>query len=82
LFSSRSAGASGDGYEKPGRREVVPDVNEQIAIAILRLQQSMEQVENRLHSLENQIRTANATRNNPNNRQNVSPSILSVVHAE
>lgn len=57
-----ASGASGDDSDKPGRREAVPEVNEQIAFAILRLQQSMEQVEHRLHSLEKQIRSNNSNR--------------------
>ena len=50
-----SAGSTGGGNGHPASR-VIPEVNEQIAIAILRLQQSMEQVCNRLDSLETQIR--------------------------
>lgn len=54
-FAPSSAGSTGGGNGHPASR-VIPEVNEQIAIAILRLQQSMEQVCNRLDSLETQIR--------------------------
>ena len=47
-------------------------MSEQIAVAILRLQQSMEQVENRLFSLEHQIRSANSSRSSEGQRSSVS----------
>ena len=62
-----SSGSAGGDRDKPQRHETVPDFSEQIAFAILRLQQSMEQVELRLHSLEQQIRTANEARTGNSN---------------
>lgn len=60
--SSGSSGAAG-GDEGPGnsaqRPVSLPEVNEQIAVAILRLQHSMEQVCYRLDSIENRIERAN-----------------------
>lgn len=53
-----SAGSTGGGNGHSTSRSNIPEVNEQIAIAILRLQQSMEQVCNRLDSLETRIRTS------------------------
>lgn len=56
-----SSGSTGGGNGHSTNRSNIPEVNEQIAIAILRLQQSMEQVCNRLDSLETQIRTFRPT---------------------
>jgi acyl-CoA-binding protein len=51
-----SAGASGGNGGSGGRPPVsIPEVNEQIAVAILRLQHSMEQVCYRLDSIESRI---------------------------
>ena len=57
-----SSGAAGgdDGSGNSAQRPVsLPEVNEQIAVAILRLQHSMEQVCYRLDSIENRIERAN-----------------------
>ena len=56
--TASSSGSTGGGNGHSSGRSNIPEVNEQIAIAILRLQQSMEQVCNRLDSLETRIRTS------------------------
>lgn len=67
-MSSQGASASG-GYPPlpPPSRSSIPEVNEQIAVAILRLQQSMEQVVQRLDSLETRLGCTLSTesRNSP-----------------
>jgi acyl-CoA-binding protein len=62
--SQGSAGGSGGGGHFSGR-EPIPEVNEQIAVAVLRLQQHMEHVVNRIDSLESRLGNVNTSKPSP-----------------
>jgi len=61
-LNAQSSGGAGGGQQYSGH-EQLSDVNEQIAVAVLRLQQGMEQVVSRIDNLETHLRTRNSGSN-------------------